>query len=95
MDLIYQIIKKLKNCYLTDVQVMIICDMVYKICNDFNINNLQIYNTSEGLDIVLFDSNNFEQLYTTIYYDELELFNKPQPLDFILHFTDKLKARLS
>lgn len=95
MDLNEQIIRELEDCGLNDKQVMSIGKMLYQICYDLNINHVLINEMSEGIEVVLLDGCELEQLIAIIYYDELELLNKPQSSDFVSHFTNELKFRFS
>lgn len=95
MDLNNQIIQELEDCCLNDEQVMSVGKTLYQICDDLNINHLLIYNMNEGIEIVLFDDHELEQLHAIVYYDELELLNQPQSSDFVSHFTNDLKVRFS
>lgn len=95
MQLENQIVDELNQCELTDQQIRLIGQMIYQICEDFELGLLNIYDEHEGLRIVLLDE--MEQTGATIDEDELQSLNGDieDAQAFAKTFINELKIRFS
>ena len=95
LELENQIINELEQCELTDQQIRLIGQMIYQICEDFELGLLNIYEEYDGLRIVLLDE--MEQTGATIDEDELQSLNEDieDARAFAKTFINELKIRFS
>ncbi len=93
MDATDQIFNELSDCDLTETQIKIIGEMIYDICEEWDVSLFIAYDESDGIRIILLDD--MEQLGASIYDDELELLNQTQNKDVMSQFINELKIRFS
>ena len=95
MELQNQIVDELNQCDITEQQQKLIGQMIYQICEDFELGLLNIFDDYEGLRIVLLDE--MEQTGATIEEEELQYLNKDieDARVFAKTFINELKIRFS
>lgn len=95
MELQNQIAEELEQCDITEQQQRLIGQMIYQICEDFELGLLNIFDDYEGLRIVLLDE--MEQTGATIEEEELQYLNKDieDARVFAKTFINELKIRFS
>lgn len=95
MELQNQIVDELNQCDITEQQQRLIGQMIYQICEDFELGLLNIFDDYEGLRIVLLDE--MEQTGATIEEEELQYLNKDieDARVFAKTFINELKIRFS
>lgn len=95
MELQNQIVNELDQCDITEQQQRLIGQMIYQICEDFELGLLNIFDDYEGLRIVLLDE--MEQTGATIEEEELQYLNKDieDARVFAKTFINELKIRFS
>lgn len=95
MELQNQIVNELDQCDITEQQQRLIGQMVYQICEDFELGLLNIFDDYEGIRIVLLDE--MEQTGATIEEEELQSLNEniEDAQEFAKTFINELKIRFS
>lgn len=95
MKLQNKIVEELEQCDITKQQRRLIGEIINRICEDFDLGLLRIYDDYEGVRIVLLDE--MEQTGATIEKDELQLLNDDidKAKAFAKTFTNELKIRFS